>query len=146
MRTTILLSIVTAIIAMSGCSKPASRTGELPRYRDAIIVVSDLVRDEHNPFDIYPFGDADQPHWRKSKPSGAVSGGAFQFRVQWQYLGTTEHADVYEINLETKDVPGTPSLVTAHLGYSGRPVTAYEDGSVRVMMRPPEKDQRPTSH
>ena len=138
MRTTILLTLLMAILVASGCSKPVENTHELPRHRDAVIVVSDVVRGHHNSFDVYPFGDAEQPDWRNSKPSGAHSGPPFHFRVQWQYLGTTEHGDVYEVNLMTKDVLGTPPLVTAHVGYSGRPVVAYENEAVRVIMKAPD--------
>lgn len=139
MRTTILFMTLSTAVAVSGCSKSGPQAHELPRYRDAVIVVTDLLRNEHNPFDVYSFGDTEQPHWRDSKPSGAVSGAPFHFRVQWQYMGTTEHADIYEINLMSKDIPGTPPLVTVHIGYSGNPMIAYENESVRIMMKPPKK-------
>jgi len=136
MRILLLLLFLGMIVLLPSCRKAPKETNELPRYRDAILDMTELTTGRHTGSLLYLYGNTDGPNWRTAKPSCGFSSPPLYYGMQWQYLGTTDYGDIYELNLTAKEVPHTPPIVTRHVGYAGKTVTVYENESVRVVIRP----------
>ena len=136
------LAVLGVLVLVAGCREQPPPKEELPGVQNGELRIVDLKPTEgnHSATSRFPFGMSSSPpgpRFRECRPSfGSHSFDVFHCDVAWQYMGTTEYGDIYEIVIKTDKLKDTPPTIVRHIAYNGSPLVLFENSVVRVEIVP----------